>query len=483
MRRYRRLLAVLMAALLAFSAFSGCGKKKQEETPEETQSAEEGIETMRRVADRLESASSVSASINTELRMKYVADGVEATLEMYITQDTQLVREPEAAHTKGVMTLNLSDISLDTETYAVKEGDQYVTYTASGGQWIKGTSEAVSTGADASGILSVLLENSDNLTVYSPIDEYHDLQIVGEGLSGEIFAGFAESAETLLEVSGAGELSATVAVVMEEESEEIIDLAIDLKDSFGTLLEGQKEALGFDEVEVTRFVITMSDFELDTVSEIKVPDEVLSSAIDPNAPAPDESTEAPQESESESQTQPESVDPEEPSSQDYELPQDEAGNYVLGMEWYGDTITVSTPRGFVYNAGSDKTWLQFDSSENDGVHVLSMIYTLYIAGENYSEEDLAQAQESSYAYMNSSSAYSGVAFDPVQTVTAAGKQVSYTRLAYTQDGVSYEEYNSWCVYPDGRMLQCTIKETADGESCNRIDPATVFETAFSAPME
>ena len=85
--------------------------------------------------------------------------------------------------------------------------------------------------------------------------------------------------------------------------------------------------------------------------------------------------------------------------------------------------------------------------------------------------------------MNSSSAYSGVAFDPVQTVTAAGKQVSYTRLAYTQDGVSYEEYNSWCVYPDGRMLQCTIKETADGESCNRIDPATVFETAFSAPME
>ena len=163
--------------------------------------------------------------------------------------------------------------------------------------------------------------------------------------------------------------------------------------------------------------------------------------------------------------------------------QDEAGNYVLGMEWYGDTITVSTPRGFVYNAGSDKTWLQFDSSENDGVHVLSMIYTLYIAGENYSEEDLAQAQESSYAYMNSSSAYSGVAFDPVQTVTAAGKQVSYTRLAYTQDGVSYEEYNSWCVYPDGRMLQCTIKETADGESCNRIDPATVFETAFSAPME
>ena len=112
-----------------------------------------------------------------------------------------------------------------------------------------------------------------------------------------------------------------------------------------------------------------------------------------------------------------------------------------------------------------------------------MTYTLYTIDDNYGEEDLAQSQESSYAYMQTLGDYAEVSFDGVQTVTAAGKTVSYTKLSYIYMGTYYtEEYNSWTV-PDGRMIQCTVKEESYEEPCRLIDTGSIFDTAFAALAE
>ena len=142
---------------------------------------------------------------------------------------------------------------------------------------------------------------------------------------------------------------------------------------------------------------------------------------------------------------------------------------------------IGVPEGFVFDGSSDKTYLKFNSNGNDGVHDLSLVYGLYTKDDNYGEEDLAQYQESSYAYMTGVGDYAEGSFEPVQTVDAAGRTISYTKLSYLYLGTIYcEEYNAWTVLEDGRMIQCTITEEAREEACDRIDTETIFETAFSA---
>ncbi len=472
MKRYRRMLAGLGAVLLFLGAALGCGGNRKAETGGGGESsapvtAESLVESAKGL---LEEASSVSGTMSLEMSMDYSAGGVEATLEMGLTQETELTREPEAAHMKGNLTVNLSDISLDTETYVVKDGDQYVTYSGSGGQWLMGTSQFGTAEADAARTLELLLEDRDSLELSGP-DDSGIYQVTGQ-VSGESLEQLTASVGNLMELEDGGALTAQAVLSIDGESGELRSMSLDFTESYNALIQQQKESLGFDEVTVTAFSITMSGYERNGIEAITVPDEVLSSAVDING-GQEETTAAPSES----------ADPEEPSSQDYEISQDEEGNYVLGMEQYGETLDIGTPAGFSYHEGSDKTWLQFDSQDNDGVHTMSLVYTLYITGDSYGEEDLAQSQESSYAFMTASPDYAEVSYEPVQTVTAAGKDVSYTRLSYLYEGTYYEEYNSWCVYDDGRMLQCSIREESAGEPCSRIDPSVIFETAFSAPKE
>ncbi len=483
MKRRKQIMIWLAAAVLAAGMFSGCGKKAEETEPEQEHSeaaAETQVtaeELLTRAKDAFGAASSVKGDLSMEMVMDYKAQGVEATLECRMEQKVEQTREPEAVHMAGTIDINLAGITVDTETYTVKEDGRYVTYTGSGGQWMKEAAEKTDGQGNVTETLELLLKDPDALTLEQVDGEGGDpLYRVSGAITGENLSGIMSTVGTLLEENTDvyDGLEAKAELLIDGASGAIRELSMDFTDSYNTLMQANKEAQGFDEVAITAFSITISGYEFDTVAEINVPDNVRQSAVDMDAP----------ETQPDSGTPEETKDPEEPESKDYTIHQNEKGEYVLGTNWDDNTAGISCPEGFVYDEDSDKTWLRFNRREHDDVHDLTLTYTLYTMDDNYGEADLAQSQESSYAYMLTSGDYAEVSFDGVQTVTAAGRTVSYTKLSYIYMGTYYtEEYNSWTVLPDGRMIQCTVKEESREEPCSLIDPAGIFDTVFAALSE
>ena len=485
MRKRTQIAAWLFAALLvtgtlAGGLLSGCGKKeteKESESEKKTEAVEEAVtaeELLTQVKDTLAAASSIKGRLAMEMVMDYKAQGVEATLECKMEQSVEQVKEPEAVHMAGTVDINLAGITVDTETYTVKENDKYVTYTGSGGQWRKETTEKAESQGNVANTIDLLLADPAALTMEQvEAEDSTPLYRVSGAITGENLSGIMSVAGTLLEENPEvyNGLEAKAALLIDAATGLPKEITMDFTDSYNTLMQANKEAQGFDEVAITAFTITMSDYEVDTVSEITVPDEVRMNAIDMDALETAPETEAPEGN----------GDSEEPESKDYSIHQNEQGEYVLETDWDENTAGISCPSGFVYDEDSDKTWLRFNRREHDDVHDLTLTYTLYTIDDNYGEADLAQSQESSYAYMLTSGDYAEVSFDGLQTMTAAGRTVSYTKLSYIYLGTIYtEEYNSWTVLPDGRMIQCTVKEESREEPCSLIDTNTIFDTAFAA---
>ena len=167
MKKRRLFSAWILVLVLAAGVLGGCGKKNTEETETSETSGKPATasELVEQARDALAGADSMSGQLSIEMAMDYSAQGVEATLECKVSQDMEMVREPEAAHMTGTININLSGITVDTESYAVKEGDSYVTYTKSAGQWLKQKADSADTQADASKTLDMLLKNSDSLTM------------------------------------------------------------------------------------------------------------------------------------------------------------------------------------------------------------------------------------------------------------------------------------------------------------------------------
>lgn len=476
-----------MTAALAIGICSGCGKKKAEETapsgsetPVETMAAEApdtAVELVTRVRDTLSGASSAKGSLSMEMVMNYKAQGVEASLEYAMHQEMEMTREPEAVHMAGTIEVNLIGETIDTETYTVKENNQYVTYMGSGGQWIKQTSENSDSQVDIVKTMDLLLNNGDSLKMTETKAEGGNrlYQVTGE-ITGGNLSGLTSGLSSLLEENPDiyKELKANVTVSVDALTGLPTEISMDFTDSYNAVAQAGKEAQGFDEVEIVAFYVTMSGYEINSVEAITVPDEIKMNAVDMDDMGMNPGDETAEETEN----------PEEPETKDGEVHQNESGEYVLKKDGDEVTANIAEPEGFTYDTASDQTWLGFHSRKNDSIHEVSLVYNLYVADDNYGEEDLAQSQESSYAYMLTSGDYAEVSFDPVKTVTAAGRTVSYTKLSYIYLGTIYcEEYNSWTALPDGRMIQCTVKEESREEPCDRIDTGTIFDIAFEAFKE
>lgn len=486
MRRKKQIITVwLFAAALAAGILSGCGKKEAETEPEHSAEAIEkpveepatAQELLTQVKDNLSGASSMKGKLSMKMTMDYKAQGVEATLDCTMEQEVEQVQEPEAIHMAGTVDINLAGTTIDTETYTVKENGQYVTYTRSGGQWMKQTVQKAGGQGNVEETIDLLLKNPDALTLEQvEAEDGKQLYQVAGTITGENLSGIMSAVGSLVEENTDvyNNLEAKVTLLVDGSTGLPAEISMDFADSYNAVMQANKEAQGFDEVEITAFSVTISGYEVNTVEEIVVPDEVKSNAIDMDVLETAPETEAPEETEGS----------EEPESKDYEIHQNENGEYVLETDWDDNTAGVSCPDGFTYDASSDKTGLRFNRSEHDDVHDLSLTYTLYTIDDNYGEADLAQSQESSYAYMLTSGDYAEVSFDGIQTITAAGKTVSYTKLSCIYMGTYYtEEYNSWTVLPDGRMVQCTVKEESYEEPCRLIDTGSIFDTAFEALAE
>lgn len=452
--------AWLLTALLAAGMAGGCGKKQT--TPETN--AVSGTEAMPTAGVLLEQAktafseaSSVSGTMTMDLAMDYTAQGVTASLEMKADQQAENTREPEAAHVSGTISVNLSGISVETESYTVKEGDSYVIYSGSGGQWQKRKTTDGAADYGASDLLEAL-SKAEELSMQETEDGYRVEGI----LSGENFGAMLDPLNDLFPASEGNALSAKVVLLFSGEDQSLQSMTLDLADSYDQFVQSHLEELGFEQAKVTKLQVSMTDYALNTVEEITVPEEVKAAAWDADIPEETSAAEPDQKPE------------------DKTLGQDETGSYVLTAGNGALQATIGVPSGFSYEESSDASWLQFNKQDNTDGRTVTVVYTLYVTGETYSEEDLAQSQADSYVYMQSSGDYSAVSFTGTQTVQTAGREVSYTELSDVYLGSVYEtEYNTWTKLSGG-LLQCTIKESGTEEDHGALDFAAVLEAAYQA---
>lgn len=451
--------AWLLMVLLAAGIAGGCGKKQSAQETDAV-SGSEALPTAGVLLEQAETAFSkafsVSGTMTMNLAMDYTAQGVTASLEMDADQQVENTREPESAHVTGTISVNLSGISVETESYTVKEGDSYVIYSGSDGQWQKRktTEPAADYGAEE---LLEALSKVEELSMQETESGY----LVEGILSG---ADFGAMLDPLNDLFSAGEketvLSAKASLLFSREDQTLQSMTLDLADSYDQFVQSHLEELGFEQAKVRKLQVSMADYALNTVEEITVPEEVKTAAWD--ADAPEETTEAGSDQKTENKT----------------LGQDETGSYVLTAGNGALQVTIGVPSGFSYEENSDASWLQFNKQDNTDGRTVTVVYTLYVTGETYSEEDLAQSQADSYVYMQSSGDYSAVSFTGTQIVQAAGREVSYTELSDVYLGSVYEtEYNTWTVLPGG-LLQCIIKENGTEEDHEKLDFSAVLEEAY-----
>ncbi|MCD2491305.1 hypothetical protein LQE92_01515 [Lacrimispora sp. NSJ-141] len=281
MKKGRIYLALLLVFSMILGMYTGCGDKK---TQADTVTAESLIE---KAEEAMIGADSMTGKMAVEMSMDYSSGGVDAALEMIMNQSIELTKNPEAVHMTGTLDIDFSGITMDTEAYAVRDGDKYVVYTKAGGQWVKQTSEAMPASADVSKTLEFMKKDTETLKISEPekSDEKQVYQVDAVVHSEELAAELMASLGNLFEEStdAFADLDTKITARIDGESGALLEMTIDLTDSYNAAMQAQKEVQGFDEVTVTAFKVTMADYVLNTVSEIIVPDDVRSGAVDMDA--------------------------------------------------------------------------------------------------------------------------------------------------------------------------------------------------------
>lgn len=269
MRKKRKPFAAAgMAAVVTAALMSGCGKKA---TPENLFSDMAGN------AGNIQSA---SCSLNLTMEM---SDGT-AALAFVMDMDLGITADPQALHGKGRAALNAYGMeeTHNVETYQVKDGDGYVTYTLTDDVWSR------STQADGTDRVSIDLasdvesqaerfEMAGELTEINGKDCYEMIgAIEGDVVSGmpgedilESLTGLDLDEETLSDVE--------IPCIIDVYRDGILParIYIDMSEIINTMVQAADQ-----EITVSVCGIEMIYEEYDCIDEIRVPEEAVTAARD-----------------------------------------------------------------------------------------------------------------------------------------------------------------------------------------------------------
>ena len=265
MKKQKRLVALGITAAMTAGMISGCATKA---TPENL------LRDMQKNAEKTESA---LLNFKMEMSMGDAATDISLGMDM----DMETTAEPEAAHAKGTVSVNLSgmDFGVETETYSVQEDGGYVTYTLMEDQWTKEAADGGEITGEAAGIADDMEEYADQFTLaedLATVNGKECFELTGE-LDGELFSEMLQT-DLTDSLSGYG-------IDEETLSDMVFPCTIDIyKDSilparlYFNMTESMAPVLEDSGVTVSECYVDMTFMEYDTVEEITVPDEVLSAA-------------------------------------------------------------------------------------------------------------------------------------------------------------------------------------------------------------
>ena len=270
MKKQKISVAIGLTAAMAAGLISGCATKA---TPENL------LRDMQKNAEKTESS---LLSFKMEMAM---GDGTtDISLGMDMNMET--TTEPEAAHGKGTVSINMGgiDFSAETETYSVQEDDEYVTYTLIEDQWTKEVTDDGEITGEVESIADDMEEYADQFTLAEDLVTVNDkecFELTGE-LDGDLFS---EMMQTDMTDSLAG-----YGIDEETLSDMVFPCTIDIyKDSilparlYFDMKDTMAPAMEDSGVTISECYVDMTFMEYDTVEEITVPEEAVSSATDSGA--------------------------------------------------------------------------------------------------------------------------------------------------------------------------------------------------------
>ena len=176
------------------------------------------------------------------------------------------------------------DFSVETETYSVQEDDEYVTYTLIEDQWTKEVTDDGEITGEVESIADNMEEYADQFTLAEDLVTVNDkecFELTGE-LDGDLFS---EMMQTDMTDSLAG-----YGIDEETLSDMVFPCTIDIyKDSilparlYFDMKDTMAPAMEDSGVTISECYVDMTFMEYDTVEEITVPEEAVSSATDSGA--------------------------------------------------------------------------------------------------------------------------------------------------------------------------------------------------------
>ena len=292
-----RMIALLLAVVMALSTLTGCSLFKPT-----------AVSITQKVMKNVEKVQSFTGNIKLDYEGPASISGMEVDLTLRADCDMESSVASGVSHVKGTIGADLpvlGNIDLPIESYQQIENDEPVAYMSmDGNNWIKVKSEKETDGNGTE-------ESSEN-TAAGP-DLKTGLGILQKIARGEIKAELAEETEMKgdkevyrMDVTVSGDLIAEVLKAAEEASDEGTSIPQDLDltgadanivfyvykeemlpasividcTALGSVLIREMLKDGEFSASADKCVITIDNLEYNTVDELQIPQEVISSATD-----------------------------------------------------------------------------------------------------------------------------------------------------------------------------------------------------------
>lgn len=160
-----------------------------------------------------------------------------------------------------------------------------------------------------------------------------------------------------------------------------------------------------------------------------------------------------------------------------DLKADANGRYSLKSPDGSKEVYVSVPENYEIDMErSEEDFLVFASTSEEGVSYVSLMYSLDLLNEYYTEDDIAALIKNNVDRWKEDSMYPYLEYTDVQELKAGDHTVKYNSVvtSFSDKGTSYDrQWNAWYTTEDGYAVVCGGVETAHDEKIQteRIEKA------------
>lgn len=276
MQRYgRKLMSVLLAAVMVMCLTAGCGKKA---TPENL---------LTDMSKKLEDVKSVDGNMKMEMEMSAEGETVSIKMDM----DIQAFQDDSASHMKGEAEIKASGSSMTTEIEIYQEtvDGEIVSYVMTDGEWVKDSTQSPEELLDDE-MFDSIEDMAESFEISKDKVEVNGKKcfelkgsISGDSVGNIMDSGMMDSMQGADLIDGDAldgtEIPCTIAIY--DDSILPAKVTVDMKSMMESMFDGM--GLGNVKIDISKCYLEIEYREFDKLDKIEIPDEVKEAAGDSTA--------------------------------------------------------------------------------------------------------------------------------------------------------------------------------------------------------